>query len=86
LYKRINKKDKSLVINEIQTLVRQNAGFEDVVIQDLIFKYWPVGVHQFKKFVKKNKQRYDKVALIGESISRNQGWVEGAIETVNNVI
>lgn len=97
LYKRINKKDKTLVINDIQSMVRQNAGFEDVVIQDLIFKYWPVGIHQYsasqtrgvsyKKFVKKNpRQNYDKVSLIGESISRNQGWVEGAIETVNNVV
>jgi len=26
------------------------------------------------------------VAVVGEAVSRNQGWVEGALESVNAVI
>jgi hypothetical protein len=78
--------EKNQLIDYVQGLVRQNAGFEDVVIKDLIYKYWPVGIHQNLKYVETNRQRYGKVFLIGESISQNQGWAEGAVSMVDKVV
>ena len=59
--------------------------------------YWPIGTHYYKPL---NKQLYksreefmDKaqhpeqgILVVGECVSRNQGWTEGALESVNAVL
>lgn len=60
-------------------------------ILDIKSIYWNLGTHCFKplhhnyqdreKF-RKNVQEFDKnIYIVGEMISKNQGWVEGAIES-----
>lgn len=85
LYDKCKDLSKEKLMDYIQGLVRAESGFEDVTISDLVYHYWPVGIHQYHSLVKKNRQRYGNVCLIGESISLNQGWVEGAVETVDGL-
>jgi hypothetical protein len=71
------------IIEYIQPLVRANPGFEDVTMQDIVYHYWPVGIHQYRSALRSIRHRYDNVYLMGEAVSVNQGWVEGAIESVD---
>jgi hypothetical protein len=63
--------------------------------------YWPVGTHyyeplssgggggEFKSradFIHKAQHPEKGVVLVGEMSSRHQGWVEGALESVDKVI
>jgi hypothetical protein len=59
--------------------------------------YWPIGTHYYKPLDRKQfktrdaflavAQRPDPgIRIVGEMISRNQGWSEGAIESVDAVI
>lgn len=54
--------------------------------------YWKTGTHYFKplpasfknrkEFIKKIAHPYPNVRIIGEALSKNQGWVEGALRGV----
>ena len=58
--------------------------------------YWKTGTHYFKplKTVYKDRNEFINLAqnpmknmyVIGEAFSNNQGWTEGALESVNNII
>jgi len=58
--------------------------------------YWPIGTHYYEplKGPYKNRKEFIKTAqyplpgmlVVGEMISRNQGWVEGALESVEAVV
>ena len=62
--------------------------------------YWPVGTHYYVPLSKKYKDRdefidaaqhpggfnRDNVLVVGEVVSKHQGWVEGALESVNAVL
>ena len=55
-------------------------------ITDIVFKYWEHGIHYFKPYNQPLYLSDDNINLIGEFISENQGWVEGAIQSVNDFI
>jgi hypothetical protein len=59
--------------------------------------YWPVGTHYYKPLDKtkytnreefvREAQHPDKcILVVGEVVSRNQGWTEGALESVKAVL
>lgn len=58
--------------------------------------YWNIGTHYYKPLSKKYKNRKEfidkcqnpeeNLFVVGELISRNQGWSQGALESVNNII
>jgi len=58
--------------------------------------FWPIGTHYYAplkgndqdrvEFIKKAQRPADNVFVIGEMISLNQGWVEGALESVENIL
>lgn len=59
--------------------------------------YWSEGTHYYdplilgecssrNDFIHKVQNPCSSVAVVGEAVSRNQGWVEGALESVNAVI
>jgi len=58
--------------------------------------YWPIGTHYYEplKGPNKNRQQFIRAAqnpvpcmyVVGEMISRKQGWTEGALESVNAII
>jgi hypothetical protein len=58
--------------------------------------YWPIGTHYYeplrgefksrKEFIKKAQNPMPGMCVVGEMISVNQGWTEGALESVEAVI
>lgn len=58
--------------------------------------YWPVGTHYYeplgpefksrKEFIKKAQHPYKNLFIVGEMISNNQGWVEGALDSVERIL
>ena len=63
-------------------------------VDDVEIGYWNEGVHYYKPFkslkfnqvLKKLSKPSKNVFVIGEIISKKQGYVEGAIESVNRTI
>jgi len=62
-------------------------------VDDVIFKYWKEGVHYYKplkseklnKIIKKLQNPIKNFYVVGEMLSHGQGWVEGAIESVDMI-
>jgi len=59
--------------------------------------YWPIGTHYYKplnnvlyrsrdEFVSKAQHPENGILVVGECVSRNQGWTEGALESVEAVV
>lgn len=58
--------------------------------------YWPIGTHYYaplseefntrEEFINIAQRPDNNIRIVGELISTNQGWVEGALESVNSVI
>ena len=59
--------------------------------------YWPIGTHYFEPlntteyksrpdFIKKAQHPENGILVVGEAISRRQGWTEGALESVHSVL
>ena len=89
-----NLDDKQFFSNELEkTLNLQKNTLKLTAIKSF---YWDIGTHYFKPLNKKYKDRKEfinksqtpdkNLFVIGEMISRNQGWVQGALESVNNIL
>ena len=74
-----------------------NIPAESLHIISLKYFYWKIGTHYYKPLDKKlYKSREDfifqaqhptnNILVVGEMISRNQGWTEGALESVKSVL
>lgn len=56
--------------------------------------YWHIGTHYYKplvytthdEFIDKAQHPANNILVVGEVVSRNQGWVEGALQSVNEVL
>ena len=59
--------------------------------------YWGVGTHLYKplnidnyktrdKFIDAAQHPEDGVLVVGEVVSKHQGWTEGALESVESVV
>jgi len=59
--------------------------------------YWKYGTHYYKplnkslyktrdEFIRKAQRPCDNIYVVGELVSRNQGWTEGALESVVEII
>jgi len=58
--------------------------------------YWEIGTHYYEPLAKEYKSRADfirqaqhpdkDIVIVGEMVSRDQGWVEGALESVDAVV
>jgi len=77
-----------------QSLGIPNGSLYLVAIKDF---YWPIGTHyydplnktQFKtrdQFLKQAQNPEKGMLVVGEAVSRYQGWVEGALESVKAVL
>ena len=73
-------------------------GIPDGVLQLIAIKdyYWPIGTHYYeplkgpyknrKEFIKKAQNPMPGMLVVGEMISMNQGWTQGALESVEAVV
>jgi len=80
-------------------LLERSLGMPENSLQLIALKdfYWPVGTHYYKPLNKKIYNTRDAfiasaqhpengMLVVGEVVSRNQGWTEGALESVKAVI
>jgi len=72
----------------------ENGTLEIISIKDF---YWPIGTHYYEpldkkkfksrtEFIKKAQHPENCMLVVGEAVSRRQGWTEGALESVHSVL
>jgi len=82
-----------------EMLLEKSLGIPNNSLHIIALKdyYWPIGTHYYKplnkelynsreEFVKKAQHPDNGILVVGEAISRNQGWSEGALESVKAVL
>jgi len=80
-------------------LIEKSLGIpkHSVEILDIKDFYWAIGTHYYKPLntsLYKNRDEFihiaqhptDGILVVGEVISKNQGWTEGALESVESVL
>jgi hypothetical protein len=65
-------------------------------LEDIVDFYWTIGTHYYtplrgdfknrKDFCNHAQRPAENICVVGEMVSMKQGWVEGALESVENVI
>jgi thioredoxin reductase len=80
------------------TLIEQSIGITIGSLKIISIKdyYWPIGTHYYdplqsnlenrNDFVYKVQHPENGMLVVGEAVSRYQGWVEGALESVKTVL
>lgn len=94
-------KNKKFQIKKVETelanLAKMSKEFSKIKISnidDIEVGYWDEGVHYYKpvigtpltKLINRLSKPTKNINVIGEIISKKQGWVEGAIESVDRII
>jgi hypothetical protein len=82
-----------------ELLLEKSLGMPDNSVQIIAIKdyYWPIGTHYYKplnKKIYKSRENFiyeaqhpeNGMLVVGEAVSRNQGWTEGALESVKLVV
>ena len=82
-----------------EILLEKSLGIPNDSLHIIALKdyYWPIGTHYYKplnkefyssrdEFIDKAQHPEKGVLVVGEAISRNQGWTEGALESVKAVL
>jgi hypothetical protein len=83
----------------LASLIEKSLGIPKNSLQLAAIKdfYWPIGTHFYKPlnenefknredFIYKAQHPEKGMVVVGEVVSRNQGWVEGALESVKTVL
>lgn len=81
-----------------EILLERSLGIPNNSLQIIAIKdyYWPIGTHYYTPLDKKYNSREEFIhkaqvpepglLVVGEAVSRNQGWSEGALESVEAVV
>ena len=82
-----------------QTLLEKTLGLPVGSLRILALKdfYWKIGTHYYKplnrrlyssreEFMKQAQHPEKGILVVGEAVSRNQGWTEGALESVEAAV
>jgi hypothetical protein len=82
-----------------EVLLEKSFGMPNGCLHIIAIKdyYWPIGTHYYKplnkelycsreKFIDKAQHPEEGILVVGEAVSRNQGWSEGALESVKAVV
>ena len=82
-----------------EILLEKSLGIPKDSIHIIAIKdfYWPIGTHYYKplnkelyssreEFIEKAQHPEKGILVVGEAVSRNQGWTEGALESVESVL
>jgi len=85
-----NELQKALSLNTFKNKFKKTLKLESIKAF-----YWPIGTHYYKPLnpVYKTRENFVNIAqhpnknifIVGEMISRKQGWTEGALESVEKV-
>lgn len=82
-----------------ETLIEKTLGIPDNSIHIIAIKdyYWPIGTHYYKplntalyksreQFIYQAQHPINGLLVVGEVVSKNQGWVEGSLESVETAV
>jgi hypothetical protein len=81
-----------------ETLLERSLGIPENSLHIVAIKdfYWSIGTHYYtpldqtynsrEEFIDKAQHPEKGILVIGEAVSRNQGWVEGSLESVKAVL
>ena len=82
-----------------EILLEKSLGIPSGSLHIIAIKdfYWKIGTHMFlplnkelyssrEEFIDKAQHPEQGILVVGECVSRNQGWTEGALESVNAVV
>lgn len=81
-----------------ETLLERSLGIPENSLHIIAIKdfYWPIGTHYYmpldkeyssrKEFIDKAQHPEKAILVVGEAVSRSQGWTTGALESVNAVL
>jgi hypothetical protein len=82
-----------------EILLEKSLGMPENSLHIIAIKdyYWPIGTHYYKplnielyksreEFIDKAQHPEKGILVVGEALSRNQGWTEGALESVKAVV
>jgi hypothetical protein len=69
----------------------------ELYVSSIFDVYWEIGTHYYtpldhekyksrKDFIYQAQHPRPGICVVGEMVSTNQGWVEGALESVNNIV
>jgi hypothetical protein len=92
-WKSIANKDKKIQIKKVTNKLKElNINIDTV--DDVEMIYWNEGVHYYKPFknmkftqiLKKISHPTNNIYVVGEIVSKKQGWVEGCIESVDRIL
>jgi hypothetical protein len=85
--------------NLYEILLERSLGIPDNSLHIIAIKdyYWPIGTHLFlplnkelyssrEEFIYKAQHPENGIVIVGEAVSRNQGWTTGALESVKAVL
>jgi len=93
-YKKNTVKNRKILCGLLENAL--NIPDNTLVMEDMVDFYWEIGTHYYKPlkgdfknrkdFVKNAQLPNNMIRVVGEMVSMKQGWVEGALESVENVI
>ena len=82
-----------------ETLLERSLGIPDHSLHIVAIKdyYWPIGTHYYcpldkrtyasrEDFIDQAQHPEKGMLVVGEAVSRNQGWTEGALQSVRAVV
>ena len=85
---------KSVSNHQLEKIIFEITGYKIRILDKLIY-YFKTGTHYFsplpqkwknrKQFIDYSQNPMKNVFTIGEAFSFNQGWCEGALESVENI-
>jgi len=92
LFNLLKDKNKIDQINIVYNLLK-NSNIDCTKPDDLIYKFWDIGTHYINPNVIYDELKYkikdltkNNIYLIGELFASNHGWVDSALESVNNIL
>jgi hypothetical protein len=95
--KMVNLKKKNKIKKYLIKLVEESLNISNLNIKKILYIYWDIGTHYYKPlnkklyknridFIKKAQNPCKNMYVIGEMISLNQGWTEGALTSCENIL
>jgi len=81
-----------------EVLLERSLGIPENSLHIIAIKdyYWPIGTHYYtpldqtytsrEEFIDRAQHPEKGILVVGEAVSRNQGWTEGALESVKAVL
>ena len=91
-----NEKNRAIFSKLVEKALGMSENENSLKIIALKDYYWPIGTHYYEplkntsksrnEFVKEAQHPEKGMLVVGEAVSRYQGWTEGALESVESVV